>query len=103
MMHTIRILPVVTGFATVLAAGHALATPLDLYVAGYSYGEIFSYTPSGTGSTFIPQGGGIGSPADMALGPNGNLYVSDAGTGDIDEVTPTGSRLIFRLDRVFLP
>ncbi len=95
MRRAIRILPVVTGLATVLAAGHALAAPLNLYVAGYSFGQIFTYTPSGSVSTFIAQGGGIQNAADMALGPNGNLYVSDAATGNIDEVTPTGAVSFF--------
>ncbi len=77
------------------AVTQASAGSIDLYVGGYSFSEIYTYTLSGSGSLFIPQGGGLNSVAALALGSNGNLYVANTGTGDIDEVTPSGSISLF--------
>jgi len=85
----------IIAFVAGCAVTRVSAGSIDLYVVGYSFSEIYTYTASGSGSLFIPQGGGLNSVAALALGPNGNVYVANTGTGDIDEVTPSGSISLF--------
>src|SRR5262249_43640392 len=55
---------------------------LDLYVSDDFTGNILRYDGT-TGSflgVFVPNGsGGLGAPTGLMFGPDGNLYVADAG------------------------
>lgn len=73
--------------AVIIASNFALlsrtATAETIFAVSYSTGELISYNstdPGGTRATLLP-GGALVSPASMAMGPDGNLYIGENGDG----------------------
>jgi len=78
------------------ARGLAFDATGDLYVADAGYkpltGRILRFAPDGTLTTVA---GGLLQPSALAIGPDGNLYVTEPLSGEIERVTPAGAVSIF--------
>ena len=62
----------------------------------YGYSIIYEYTPGRVQSLFASgSAGGLGSPIGLAFNSAGNLFVSDASSGNIYEFTPNGAQSTF--------
>ena len=60
----------------------------SISVAGASLNEI------GNVSAFVASGsGGLSSPQDLVVGPDGNVYVASSGTNSVIRYTPSGQYL----------
>ena len=61
---------------------------VSISVANASLNEIGNVSP------FVASGsGGLSSPKDLVLGPDGNVYVASTGTNSVIRYTPTGQLL----------
>lgn len=81
--------------------GVAVAPDGSLHISDFDFSRVFRVDPSGILTTFAGGGqslgdGGlatlarIGSPRDIALGPDGSLYVADAGFFRVRRIDPSG-------------
>ena len=64
----------------------------DLYEADFGSGNVFSFTPAGTRTTFAT---GLGNPAGLAFDPEGNLFVANNSGNSITKITPAGTKSTF--------
>ena len=81
--------------------GVALATNGTLYIADTLANAITAVpdaltrtTPAKGGGTTISKGGDLIQPLGLTLAPNGDILATNAGNGNLVEITPTGKQLL---------
>lgn len=78
------------------ARGLAFDAAGSLYVADAGYkpfvGRILRFAPGGA-ETVVAAG--LAQPSALALGPDGNVYVTEPSSGTIERVTPAGGVSVF--------
>jgi hypothetical protein len=81
--------------------GVALAANGTLYVADTLESSITAVpnamtrnTPAAGGGTTIAKGGDLVGPLGLTLAPNGDILATNAGNGNIVELTPAGKELV---------
>jgi uncharacterized protein (TIGR03437 family) len=93
-----------TGASLYLPTGVATDTAGNVYVADYQNNRVRKVTPGGTISTVAGNGvagfsgdGGpatrasLSNPANLAIGPNGTLYIADFNNNRVRAVSPGGT------------
>lgn len=70
------------GFTAALLSLIGITQGQDLYVSSSLTNSVLKYNSTGAFlSAFVPAGsGGLNAPQGLAFGPDGNLYVSGAGS-----------------------
>jgi hypothetical protein len=81
--------------------GVALAANGTLYVADTLQNAITAIpdamtrtTPAKSGGTIISKGGDLAQPLGLTIAPNGDLLATNAGNGNMVELTPAGKQLL---------
>jgi hypothetical protein len=74
-------IPNVTGLATFPGSG-------DIYATDFTNNKIYKIDQYGLATVFVTAG--LSNPHDVINGPDGNIYVSNYGSGTISKITPAG-------------